>query len=244
MKHPGQVCVGAHLPKILHVDSEGPGGDHLAESLSGNEFSVDRLTQHADIGRALEELSPDLVVVSCSRPDEQALSFCSGLRQISAIPLGVCSPSSRESDIVRVFEAGADDYLVAPIRPVELNARLRAVLRRTADVPVRSNHTDSLVAGDVELKLKEHKAYRGGEPLDLSPMEFRLLAVLVQETGRAVSHSRLIANVWGPEYVDCRHYLRLYVKYLRTKVEDDPKNPKIILSEWGVGYRFEPASSH
>jgi two-component system KDP operon response regulator KdpE len=229
------------LPRILHIDNDGTGGDHLADSLSGDEFSVERVAHLSDLGRALEDLEPDLVVVSCTRPDEQALAFCSGLRQISAIPIVVCSPSARESDIVRVFEAGADDYLVAPIRPVELNARLRAVLRRTAEAPVKSGHGETLAAGDVELRLKEHKAYRRGHPLDLSPMEFRLLTVLVQETGRAVSHSRLIANVWGPEYVDCRHYLRLYVKYLRSKLEDDPKNPRLILSEWGVGYRFEPA---
>lgn len=229
------------MPKVLHIDNDGTGGDHLADALSRDEFSVERVSRLSDIGRALEELEPDLVVVSCARPDEKALSVCSGLRQISAIPVVVCSPSARESDIVKVFEAGADDYLVAPIRPVELNARLRAVLRRTADGPVKSNQADTLVAGDLELRLKEHKAYRRGHPIDLSPMEFRLLTVLVQETGRAVSHSRLIANVWGPEYVDCRHYLRLYVKYLRSKVEDDPKNPRLILSEWGVGYRFEPA---
>jgi two-component system KDP operon response regulator KdpE len=140
-----------------------------------------------------------------------------------------------------VFEAGADDYLVTPIRPVELNARLRAVLRRTADIPVKRVQAETLVAGDLEVRLKEHKVYREGELIDLSPIEFRLLSVLVQETGRAVSHSKLIAHVWGPEYVDCRHYLRLYVKYLRTKLEHDPKNPRLILSEWGVGYRFEPA---
>jgi len=228
------------LPRVLHIDNDGMGGDHIADSLSGDDFSVERVTHLSDIARALQELEPDLVVVSCTRPDEQILNFCSGLRQISAIPVVVCSPSAREADIVRVFEAGADDYLVAPIRPVELNARLRAVLRRTADAPVKANHTETLVAGDVELRLKEHRAYRRGEAIDLSAMEFRRLTVLVQETGRAVSHSRLIAKVWGPEYVDCRHYLRLYVKYLRTKVEDDPKNPRLILSEWGVGYRFEP----
>jgi two-component system KDP operon response regulator KdpE len=142
-----------------------------------------------------------------------------------------------------VFDAGADDYLVTPIRPVELHARLRAVLRRTADTPVTRVQADALIAGDVEVRLKEHKVYRNGEHIDLSPIEFRLLCVLVQETGRAVSHTRLIANVWGPEYVDCRHYLRLYVKYLRSKIEDDPKNPQMILSEWGVGYRFEPSAS-
>jgi two-component system KDP operon response regulator KdpE len=157
------------------------------------------------------------------------------------VPIVVCAQSTREADIVAVFEAGADDYLVTPIRPVELTARLRAVLRRTIDAPRRQEQSDALVAGDVEIRVKEHRAYRRDVLVDLSPIEFRLLTVLVQEVGRAVSHSRLIASVWGPEYVDCRHYLRLYIKYLRSKMEDDPKDPRLFVSEWGVGYRFEPA---
>jgi two-component system KDP operon response regulator KdpE len=227
------------LTRLLYIDDDGSGADHLG-ALSAGEFTVQRLRHVPDINRVLEELSPDLVLISCTKPDFQALAMCSGLRQVSGIPVVVCSQSSRESDIVRVFEAGADDYLVTPIRPVELNARLRAVLRRTADVPVKRIQPETLIAGDLEVRLKEHKVYRAGELVDLSPIEFRLLSVLVQETGRAVSHSKLIAHVWGPEYVDCRHYLRLYVKYLRSKLEHDPKNPRLILSEWGVGYRFEP----
>jgi len=228
------------LTRLLYIDNDGTGADHLA-ALSSGEFAVERVSHLSDINRTLTELAPDLVLISCVRPDFQALSLCSGLRQVSVVPVVVCSQSSRESDIVRVFEAGADDYLVTPIRPVELNARLRAVLRRTADTPVKRVQPETLIAGDVEVRLKEHKVYRGGLLVDLSPIEFRLLSVLVQETGRAVSHPKLIAHVWGPEYVDCRHYLRLYVKYLRSKLEDDPKNPRLILSEWGVGYRFEPA---
>jgi two-component system KDP operon response regulator KdpE len=227
------------LPRLLQIDNDGNAGDHLTESLDREEFTVERVSHISDMSRVLKEMDPDLVVVSCVRPDSTALGFCSGLRQISSIPVVVSSPSSREADIVRVFEAGADDYLVTPIRAVELNARLRAVLRRTADAPVRRTQSEMLSVGDIEVSLKEQKVYRRGDPVDLSPIEFRLLTVLMQETGRAVSHSKLIANVWGPEYVDCRHYLRLYVKYLRTKLEDDPKNPRLILSEWGVGYRFE-----
>jgi two-component system KDP operon response regulator KdpE len=228
------------LTRLLYIDDDGTGADHLA-ALSAGEFSVQRIRRVPEINRVLEELTPDLVLISCTRPDFQALGICSGIRQVSGVPVVVCCQSSRESDIVRVFEAGADDYLVTPIRPVELNARLRAVLRRTADIPVKRVQPETLVVGDLEVRLKEHKVYREGELIDLSPIEFRLLSVLVQETGRAVSHSKLIAHVWGPEYVDCRHYLRLYVKYLRTKLEHDPKNPRLILSEWGVGYRFEPA---
>ena len=230
------------MNRLLYIDSDVSGADQMS-ALFGSEFSVARVSQPSNINGTLERWTPDLVLISCTWPDAAALSVCTRLRQVSATPVVVCSQSSRESDIVQVFEAGADDYLVLPIRPVELNARLRAVLRRTADTPVKRVQPEALVAGDVEVRLNEHKVFRRGEHVDLSPMEFRLLCVLVQETGRAVSHTRLIANVWGPEYVDCRHYLRLYVKYLRAKMEDDPKNPQLILSEWGVGYRFEPALS-
>src|SRR3990172_12794955 len=106
-------------------------------ALFGSEFSVERVSQPSNINGTLERWTPDLVLISCTWPDAAALSVCTRLRQVSATPVVVCSQSSRESDIVQVFEAGADDYLVLPVRPVELNARLRAVLRRTADTPVK-----------------------------------------------------------------------------------------------------------
>jgi len=231
------------VAKVLYINSDGASAGRLADTLDGREFSVRIVSHLADVSRAMDDIGPDLVVLSCSRPNGQIISFCAGLRQVSPVPIVVCSPSSRESDIVRVFESGADDYLVTPVRPVELTARLRAVLRRTAEAPEKQLQNEVVTAGDVEIRLKEHKAFRRGDPIELSPIEFRLLATLVQEVGRAVSHTRLIAHVWGPEYVDCRHYLRLYVKYLRSKIEDNPRDPKLILSEWGVGYRFEPAHS-
>jgi two-component system KDP operon response regulator KdpE len=159
------------------------------------------------------------------------------------MPIVICSTSSREQDIVRALDAGADDYLVLPIRAVEMMARLRSVLRQTGESAPAPANGKRLVAGDLELQLDEHKAFRKGMEIDLSPIEFKLLALLVKETGRPVSHSRLIAQVWGPEYVDCRHYLRLYIRYLRAKIEDVPETPELIQNEWGVGYRFEPKAA-
>ncbi len=231
------------MPRVLYINGDGVTSGWLAAALDDREFSVHTHEAPSEIGEALAHVQPDVVVISCSRPDPNTRQLCSGLRELSSVPIVVCAQSTREADIVAVFEAGADDYLVTPIRPVELTARLRAVLRRTIEAPGRHVQSEALVAGDVEVRVKEHKAYRRDVLVDLSPIEFRLLTVLVQEVGRAVSHSRLIASVWGPEYVDCRHYLRLYIKYLRSKVEDDPKDPKLIVSEWGVGYRFESANA-
>ena len=230
------------MPRILYINRAGAAGERLLEALAGSDFQIEALRGLFVAGDALRSAHADIVLLACERPDGTIRGFCSAIRELSTVPIVVCSASSRESDIVGVFEAGADDCLSTPLRPVELTARLRAVLRRTSELPRLQPAADTLVAGDVEVRVKEHRAYRRGVAVDLSPMEFRLLSVLVHEVGRAVSHSRLIASVWGPEYVDCRHYLRLYIKYLRAKIEDDPRDPKLIVSEWGVGYRFEPAS--
>ncbi len=231
------------MPLILYISNDGARGDRFRQALGGSDFAVCAITNLYDAAETIRNLQPDLVVIACSRPDEKTRRFCAGLREVSHLPIVVCSASSLESDIVAVFDAGADDCLLMPVRPVELAARLRAVLRRTADARRATPPTQTLMAGDIEIRLNEHKAYRKGRLIDLSPTEFRLLAVLAREVGRAVSHSRLIASAWGPEYVDCRHYLRLYIKYLRLKIEDNPRDPRVIVSEWGVGYRLEPAAA-
>jgi two-component system KDP operon response regulator KdpE len=212
----------------------------LAGALDDSQFHLDYAATEPEAVSVLTDSNPNLIVLEITSPESQMLSICRRLRDRYAVPIVVCSTSSREQDVVRALDAGADDYLVMPIRPVELMARLRAVLRRMGEAVPAPANGKRLVAGDLELSLDEHKAYRGGSEIDLSPIEFKLLALLVRETGRPVSHSRLIAHVWGPEYVDCRHYLRLYIRYLRAKLEESPQTPELIQNEWGVGYRFEP----
>ncbi len=222
------------------ITEGGRGTSHLNEALDHDLFQVERATTEAEVIEALSFGRPNLVMLEFLPPDPKFGRFCQRICGISSTPVVVCSSSAGEHDIVRALEAGADEYLVLPMPTVTLTARLRAVLRRSGDVERAANDRHRVVAGDVELRPRERRAYRRGEPLDLSPIEFKLLAILVREKGRAVSHAKLISHVWGPDYVDCRHYLRLYVRYLRGRIEDDPQKPELILNEWGVGYRFEP----
>jgi two-component system KDP operon response regulator KdpE len=224
---------------LLIGNDRGTVGD-LAGAISGNQVHLQSVASEAEALSVLGNTEPSLVLLEVHSPESQVLNICRRLRARFSLPIVICSTSAREQDIVRALEAGADDYLVMPIRPAEMMARLRAVLRRVGDSSPAPPNGQRVVAGDLELQLDDHKAFRRGTEIELSPIEFKLLALLVRETGRPVSHSRLIAQVWGPEYVDCRHYLRLYIRYLRAKIEDVPETPELIQNEWGVGYRFEP----
>jgi DNA-binding response OmpR family regulator len=229
--------------QVLLIGNDRGSLGHLAGAIGRDQFQLKSVMSEADALSYLATSEPSLILLEIVSPESHILNICRRLRARYSIPIVVCSTSAREPDVVRALDAGADDYLVMPIRPVELMARLRAVLRRTGDSAPAPVNGQRLVAGDLELVLDEHKAFRRGIEVDLSPIEFKLLAMLVRETGRPVSHSRLIAQVWGPEYVDCRHYLRLYIRYLRAKIEDLPESPELIQNEWGVGYRFEPAAA-
>lgn len=228
--------------EALLVGRDEESADYLAKALGEGEFRC----EYADTVQALELVglsSPDVVVLDFPIFDVDSLALCRRLRELSTVPLVVCSMSNRESDVVKAFDAGVDDYLVIPMRPAEMTARLQALVRRASPSDLAGDDTDVLRAGDLEVHLTQHRIYRDGELIDLSPIEFRLLVSLMRQQGRAVSHTKLLSSVWGPEYVDCRHYLRLYVKYLRSKIERNPKVPELILNEWGVGYRFESSAA-
>ena len=227
------------MREALLVGRDEESAGYLARAIGDSEF-------HCDYVGTVEALSslaiatPDIVILDLPLLDADSLALCRRLREISTVPLVVCSMSNQEVDVVRVFESGADDYLVIPMRPAEMSARIQALLRRTSAVG-GAEESDVISAGDLEIHISDHRIYRGDELIDLSPIEFRLLVSLIRQQGHAVSHTKLLSSVWGPEYVDCRHYLRLYIKYLRSKIERDPREPELILNEWGVGYRFEPS---
>jgi two-component system KDP operon response regulator KdpE len=179
----------------------------------------------------------DLVLIHESPLSQRSIALCSRISVLKSLPVVVVSATADEDEIVHAYDAGASDYLVLPLKPVEIRARLQAIMRRPAVRP-HPGLDSALAVGDLRLDSTARRVWRGDRELALTTTEFNLLLCLVREAGRPVTHEKLLATVWGPEYSDCRHYLRLYIKYLREKLEKDPSSPSMILNEWGVGYRL------
>jgi two-component system KDP operon response regulator KdpE len=178
---------------------------------------------------------PDLVILDLGLPDGDGIDFIRDLRQWSQIPVIVLSARTEESDKIAALDAGADDYLSKPFGIGELQARLRVALRRNAGM----QQSDPLVSfSDIQVDLANRRIMRAGEELHLTPIEFRLLAVLLNNHGKVLTQRQLLSQVWGPNAVEHSHYLRIYMGHLRQKLEADPARPRHLLTETGIGYRF------
>jgi two-component system KDP operon response regulator KdpE len=180
---------------------------------------------------------PDLVVLDLGLPDLDGVEFIRDLRGWSEAPIIVLSARSAEADKVTALDAGADDYLAKPFGVAELVARVRALLRRRTRDPDGSAR---VAFGDVTVDLARRLVLRAGLPVHLTAIEYRLLALLIANAGKVLTHRHLLREVWGPSYVDSAHYVRIYVGHLRQKLEADPAQPRHLLTETGVGYRFQP----
>ena len=180
---------------------------------------------------------PDLLVLDLGLPDGDGTALLAELRGWSGMPVLVLSARSDETDKVAALDAGADDYLAKPFGVAELLARVRALLRRALRPPQAAA---CIAFGDVELDLEQRRVTRGGAPVHLTPIEFRLLGLLATAAGRVVTQRQLLAGAWGPNHVEHAHYLRVYMAGLRRKLEPDPRLPVHILTEPGVGYRLVP----
>ena len=181
---------------------------------------------------------PDLVVLDLGLPDGDGVDFIRDLRGWSDVPVIVLSARTQETDKIEALDAGADDYLTKPFGIGELKARARALLRRQG----RSGEAASpeFAFGDVRVDFARRLVTRGDAPVHLTPIEYRLLCVLLAHNGKVMTQRHLLREVWGPSHVESSHYLRVYVGHLRQKLEDDPAQPKHLLTETGVGYRFQP----
>ncbi|NLF74091.1 MAG: response regulator transcription factor [Chloroflexi bacterium] len=181
---------------------------------------------------------PDLVLLDVMMPELDGFETLRMLREFSSIPVIMLTAKGEEDDKVYGLELGADDYVTKPFGSRELSSRVRAVLRR-AEMPSASPEQAVLRIDDrLSVDFNRREVIVAGEHIKLRPTEYRLLYHLIENAGWTVPHEQLLAKVWGYEYRDETHYVRLYVNYLREKIEEDPSNPKYILTERGVGYRF------
>jgi DNA-binding response OmpR family regulator len=190
--------------------------------------------------QALERLRtglPDLVILDVMMPDIDGFEVLRTIREFSTVPVIMLTAKSEEEDRVRGLELGADDYVTKPFSPRELVSRVRAVLRRT-EMTSGAKHGPIEVDEYLKLDFDRHEIWVNGKLVNLRPTEYRLLYYLVQNAGWVVSHDQILTHVWGYEYRDQPHYVRLYINYLREKIEKDPANPQYILTERGIGYRF------
>ena len=189
--------------------------------------------------QALEQVRtalPNLVLLDVMMPDIDGFEVLKKIREASTVPVIMLTAKGEEDDRIRGLESGADDYITKPFSPRELVSRVKAVLRRTESYGDSKNVIE--VDDWLKLDFNRREIWVGGELIQLRPTEYRLLYHLVQNAGWVVTHDQLLTKVWGYEYQDEPHYVRLYINYLRKKIEKDPSNPTYILTERGVGYRF------
>jgi two-component system KDP operon response regulator KdpE len=224
-------------PLVLVVEDEPQVMRFLRATLPDHGY---RMVEAATGAQALVEAStrgPDLVLLDLGLPDLDGVEVTRRIREWSGVPILVVSARGQERDKVEALDAGADDYLTKPFGTEELLARMRVALRHAARVKGEDGGS-AFEAGDLRVDLGARLVFLRGEEVRLTRTEYRLLAVLVQNAGRVVTHRQLLKEVWGPGSSGETHYLRVYMAQLRHKLEDDPAQPRYLLTETGVGYRL------
>ncbi len=223
--------------RVLVVDDEPRMIHFIRLNLDHDGYEVIEATSGTEALELLRDRMPDLILLDVMMPDMDGFETLQLLREISTVPVIMLTAKGEEEDRVRGLELGADDYITKPFSPREMVSRVRAVIRRT-ETPSAPTREPIKVDDRLEIDFERREIFVEGELVKLRPTEFKLLYHLVQNAGWVVPHDQLLAKVWGYEYRDETHYLRLYVNYLRKKLEADPSDPKYILTERGVGYRF------
>ncbi|HEY5983917.1 MAG TPA: response regulator [Anaerolineales bacterium] len=221
---------------VLVIDDEPQIRRALKTILTEKGFKVS-VASRGEEGLALAAASePDLIVLDLGLPDMDGIEVCSRLREWTRVPIVVLSVRESEHDKVAALDRGADDYLTKPFGIEELLARLRVALRHR--IPAAPGEAKVITAGDLVIDLAGHIVTRAGEAVKLTATEFNLLAYLVTNRGRVLTHQSILTNVWGPADADHIEYLRVYMRQLRKKLENEPENPQHIVTEPGIGYRF------
>ncbi|HSF80261.1 MAG TPA: response regulator transcription factor [Anaerolineales bacterium] len=227
-----------NVPTVLVVDDEKPLRDFVKRNLEVRNFNVITASNGLEALAIFHTNNIDLVILDIMMPRMDGLEAIRRIRQSSLVPIIVLSALGEESDKVKALNLGADDYLNKPFGVGELLARVQAVIRRArwADSPTRQGR---LVRGDISVDLERHETIVRGQLVDLTPTEFNLLVYLMEHAGKVLPHQTILQHVWGPEYGPEHEYLRVYIGRLRQKIEQDPSNPRCLLTERGIGYSFE-----
>jgi DNA-binding response OmpR family regulator len=226
-----------HNRKILVVDDEERMVRFIRLNLEHDGFFVLEANNGLGAINSMRDLIPDLILLDIMLPDLDGFEVLRLIREISSVPVIMLTAKGEEEDRIKGLELGADDYITKPFSPRELVSRVKAVLRRTEAGGVGSQPIFE-IDNRLRIDFSRREVWVENEIVKLRPTEYRLLYHLVQNAGWVLTYDQILSKVWGYEYRDESHYVRLYVNYLRQKLEKDPSNPKYILTERGIGYRF------
>ena len=231
------MAINTDKKKILVVDDEERMLRFIRLNLEHDGFQVIEATKGNEALDKMRTDMPDLILLDIMLPDIDGFEVLKRIREISNIPVIMLTAKGEEDDRVKGLELGADDYVTKPFSPRELVSRAKAVLRR---IELEGGGDEEVIEIDKRLKVdfNRREIFVDGELVKLRPTEYRLLYHLVQNAGWVLTYDQILSRVWGYEYRDEPHYVRLYINYLRQKLEEDPSKPKYILTERGVGYRF------
>jgi len=223
---------------ILVVDDEPRIIEAVGMNLELEGYQVSGASNGYEALQKLTEDLPDLVILDVMMPEVDGFETLGKIREVSTVPVIMLTVRGEEIDKVKGLDLGADDYITKPFSPRELVSRVKAVLRRV-EMPSPVPKTEIRVDDNLSIDFSRCKVIAKGKEVHLRPTEYRLLYHLVSNAGRVFTHETLLRKVWGYEYRDEDQYLWLYITYLRKKIEEDPKHPKYILGERGIGYRFK-----
>ncbi len=222
--------------RILIVDDEAGLRELVRINLEHEGFDVFQAENGAQSLTAVQEHQPDMVIMDVMMPEMDGWEACRKLREFSTVPVLMLTARVQSQDIVTGLDSGADDYLVKPFNMDELMARVRALLRRvpSPNRPINAGN------GEIQIDKQKREVRVRNELVDLTPTEYDLLLLLAENVGVVMEHEALLRGVWGQEYTKDNDYLKVYIWHLRRKIEMDPRDPKLLLTEWGVGYRLVP----
>ena len=223
---------------ILLIEDELQMRRFLRVTLQSEKYSVLEAETAADGLAQAATRNPDVVLLDLGLPDMDGLEVIEKLREWTAVPVIVISAREQEGDKIKALDGGADDYLTKPFGAGELLVRIRVALRHAA--PKSQDQGEAVfTAKDLRIDFLKRQVFHGAREIHLTPIEYRLLTVLVRNAGRVMTHRQILKEVWGPPYVEQTHYLRVFMNQLRKKIETDSTRPRFLLNEPGVGYRFK-----